>query len=782
VELVGAIISEYKSVRHAEVPLGGLTVLCGPNSAGKTNLLEALGAHDPVARAALRRAGGLDETLRPRVGLVTRFDVTAAGTGPDAAALLEMIAAPWAANIPSADISEGIGAYCGSCWWLRGGDLYPAASRASLQAAYAAIRAALLASVPELQQDPAGQFLDLLFDKPVLIVQEDFAVELGCDRESAAGRQLAALSSRLEELSSRLEEVPDGVFEHLLGPFRDWTGRWPPLTLLTRGPGAEGTGAPAGFGWVAERLGGVQVVSGDVESAESHLDQALEQAHDRLQHRPDDDEPEMGDELCNVCLRADHGGRVDPAIYPPDNWAADQYEFPYPFQGSLSWLEERDAWVRLRPTLRDTLAVIEEQANNEAPSFVSEQGRIRLTARPVYEWDASPARCQIMFDVDPGDPVAEAADFGGRVGIAGFAYHVDARVLSVPLADLGAGLRRWVATAVRLAADACATGEISAVRWLGNQGDISEPPRVVKGESATPRILVVDEPEQHLHPHAQETIAAWAVQQARQHHAVVIASHSPAFLALSPEQATICLVQRAGHETHVQALPPVHGDDGVSRARRLGLELGLGREALAQLTRAVVVVEGEWDRQMLLHFYGPELGQQRVLIVPLQGSDELGAFADAAVIPVLGVPVVALLDEVRASSWEELAALPGTLSKAERCLRDLAAALGPWLQVVRYEDPDIICALPEHAVTAAYPEAKFPGWDDLLASWRSAVASQETAHSFKRWALEAMALPKKQRFPSTFFRSVLEHADSSIPNSRLGLVVEQVLNHVNAAR
>jgi len=49
-QLVGAIISDYKSVRHAEVPLGGLTVLCGPNGAGKTNLIEALGAHDPLAK------------------------------------------------------------------------------------------------------------------------------------------------------------------------------------------------------------------------------------------------------------------------------------------------------------------------------------------------------------------------------------------------------------------------------------------------------------------------------------------------------------------------------------------------------------------------------------------------------------------------------------------------------------------------------------------------------------------------------------------------------------
>lgn len=164
--LVGVIISDYKSVRHAELPLGGLTVLCGPNGSGKTNLIEALGSHDPLTKTALRRENGLDRTLDARVGLVTTFDVASDGTGPDTAMLLEMIAAPWAANMAVRDISEGIGAYCGSCWWLEGGDLYADTARDSLSAAYQVIRASMLADVPEPLRDPASRFLDLLLDKP----------------------------------------------------------------------------------------------------------------------------------------------------------------------------------------------------------------------------------------------------------------------------------------------------------------------------------------------------------------------------------------------------------------------------------------------------------------------------------------------------------------------------------------------------------------------------------------------------------------------------------------
>ena len=777
-QLIGAIISDYKSVRHAEVPLGGLTILCGPNGVGKTNLVEALGAHDPLAKTVLRRRDGLDRTRGARVGLVTTFDVRSDGTGPDAAVLLEMIAAPWAANMAAMDIPEGIGAYCGSCWWLDGGDLYADTARVSLSAAYQVIRSSLLASVPGALRDPASRVLDLLLDKPVLIVQEDFAVELGCDRQSAKGRELMILGERLTT-------VPDGVFAHLIGPLRDWTGRWPPLTLFTRGPGAIGTGVPAGFGWVTERLGGVRVVSGDVDTVEVHLDRALERAHDQLQHRPDNRDPGWEDESCSVCLHADHGGRVDPEAYAPDNAHTDISELPFPFQGSPKWLEERDGWVRVRPTLRDTLAIIEQHANNLVPAFVAEHGRARLETRPVQEWDACPARCRILFDVDPGAPGRTPADWDGQIGVVGHSYPVNDPILRVPLADLGAGLRRWVATAVREAADVCANGEISVIRYmdegLSAAREDSEPPVAVE-DPALPRILVVDEPEQHLHPHAQEIIASWASKQAAQHHAIVIATHSPAFLALPPEQATICQVQRVGHETRVRALPPVHDADVVARARQLGFELGLGREALAQLTRAVVLVEGEWDRQMLYRFYAPELHEQRILVVPLQGSDELGGLADAAVVPTLGVPVVALLDEVRANSWEELANLSGKLSKAERCLRDLATALGPWLQIIHYEDPDVICALPEAAVLATYPDASFKGWDDLLTRWQAAISAGDTTHSFKRWALETMALPKKDRLPATFFSRVLEHAGTSVPSIRFNTAVQQILNHLGGPR
>lgn len=281
------------------------------------------------------------------------------------------------------------------------------------------------------------------------------------------------------------------------------------------------------------------------------------------------------------------------------------------------------------------------------------------------------------------------------------------------------------------------------------------------------------------HVDAQYQSALWCMTQSRQNHAVLVASHSPAFAALPPQRATTCTVTREGRKTVVKELPPVHGPDAVARARELGFELGMGRTALAQFTRAVLVVEGEWDCQLLYAFFLKDLAAQRILVAPLQGSEELLALADAAVIPALGVPTIALLDEVRATSPSDFAQLPAPLSKAERGLRDLSAALGETLRIVRYEDPDVICALPETAVRRAYPKARFPGWDLLLSEWRNEREAGATNDSFKKWVLKSMGLPSKDRFPTRFFRAVLGAlVPSDQPGRRLKNAVKQVLAHV----
>ena len=58
----------FRSIEHAELELGPLTVLVGPNASGKSNLLDMLGFLSDTARhgleTAITRRGGIDSIGR----------------------------------------------------------------------------------------------------------------------------------------------------------------------------------------------------------------------------------------------------------------------------------------------------------------------------------------------------------------------------------------------------------------------------------------------------------------------------------------------------------------------------------------------------------------------------------------------------------------------------------------------------------------------------------------------------------------------------------------------
>jgi hypothetical protein len=764
--LLAAVIANYKSIKSCEVPLDGMTVLLGRNGAGKTNLIEALAAHDLALRSGLAETRRLARPEQTRVGLVVRFQSTTNGNGPDSELLRELITAHWRSGSDPTDLAIETGAYCGASWWLYSkADLFDENVQGSLGDCLAVIKASILFGVETKHLALAAKLVDELFEEPVLIVQEDFAVELSCTPDNP---------TLLEAMDLDLSDTDESAFYHLVMVARSGVlkQQWKPLIRLSTGRSPDTPTRAAGFDWTVNRFGGITWLSGDVETLEAHLDSMLPQIHDKIFHSAPLLNGVPYDWECEICMDADHGARVDPSIYEEIGF----------FPESKTWLEEQGGWYRIRPSLRAALSVVEEEANRSLPQFLAEIGVVQLTFSPTTEWGGDHfARCEVRFrefDTVPSPPNGAEKERCTEALSAS-----QDPVTGLRISQLGQGFQRWIAIAVRISINRCADGEVHLAEpidfiELNDQQSIG---LSYQAESLRPRILLIDEPEQHLHISAQHQAALWCMSQARTNHAVLVASHSPAFAALPPERATTCMVRKVNRQTIVQPLEPIHGPDAVARAQELGFELGLGRTALAQFTRAVLVVEGEWDRRLLYAFFGHDLAAQRVLVVPLQGSDELLALADAAVIPALGVPVVALLDEVRAVSVADIATLTPPLSKAERCLLDLSAALGANLSLVRYEDPDIICALPEAAVHRAFPSADFPGWSELLNNWSQARQRGETPDSFKKWALGRMGLPKKDRYPPTFFRSVLAATTpADRPGRRLEQAVKQALALVDA--
>jgi hypothetical protein len=279
---------------------------------------------------------------------------------------------------------------------------------------------------------------------------------------------------------------------------------------------------------------------------------------------------------------------------------------------------------------------------------------------------------------------------------------------------------------------------------------------------------LIDEPEQHLHPSAQESIAAWCAEQARDHAAVVVATHSPAFWRLPSHRARVVeLVHRSGKTEARSRSFITSTDDPVSTARRISDDLGMGSQSLFGLIRGVLLVEGEWDRRVLLHFYASDVEAAGALVLPVGGIRHAVAVATVNLVAALERPIVVLFDAVQNSRLDD----PQT--PEERTAAEIRNRLSG-VHVVTCDIPDVICALPDAAVRRAIPDAAFPGWKTLIAQF-GAIGKE---HGFKNWALRKM--PDGLRDQQIFIPQVLGRSlPGELASPPFHSAVMEALSHIN---
>jgi len=317
---------------------------------------------------------------------------------------------------------------------------------------------------------------------------------------------------------------------------------------------------------------------------------------------------------------------------------------------------------------RVPLEDLTQEANRLLPSFVADRGRVVLEARP-----------------DPGGDVVVDVVLreheGGDCGID----------------VLGRGVARWVAIAVRAAARRLLSGHST------------------QGAAPIPGVLLIDEPEAHLHPGAVKSVARWLVERNREDGiGVVVATHEVEFLDLPADSAQLVYVSRKpGQYSRADAV----GADLLGALEAHADDVGLSRGQILLRSKAVLVVEGTQDVAVLRRYYDRRLREGRVLVLPLHGLNEALSLLELEFLARLDVPLVLLCDNAR----EELlrrGRLPGTPTAEEHKVFLLLLSLrgAARLHVVSHGLPDIVAALPEAAVEAAVRAAgggTFPGWARL---------------------------------------------------------------------
>lgn len=367
----------------------------------------------------------------------------------------------------------------------------------------------------------------------------------------------------------------------------------------------------------------------------------------------------------------------------------------------------------------DVLTALEDAANQVLPGFVGSP--VRLFTAPEGMGDPAPEWLRAQAWGFQGEP-ARVLVYGGEV----------------PAELLSSAARRWIAFSLEIAFTQLR--EVLIAKTASGQQD--ERSSRVPAPSPLRSLLIVDEPEMHLHPAAQREVRDWLIERAREGATVLVATHSPTLLALPTGRAAIVAVSSdADAGTHARRIDSALLDelDGDMD------QLGITRVDWLQAVAGVILVEGKHDRIVLETFFHQALVASRLVVLPLRGSNNAWALVDSEFFRTIGIRQWVLLDNTRSDLQQGKPRRP--LSKEEETLRQLLRETD--VRPAFYEEPDVLCALPETAVLRAFPDAIFDGWTSLVAAWK-----RSPRENFKAFALREMGISLSA---GGFLHRVLKH-------------------------
>lgn len=405
---------------------------------------------------------------------------------------------------------------------------------------------------------------------------------------------------------------------------------------------------------------------------------------------------------------------------------------------AVRWDQDIDGGIGISDLATAVLAFLQTEIDRHVPVFLLERGNIRARFTPIGSWLDGGRRVTLVTDSPYGE---------------------------VPLLRAGQGARRWATVLIRIAGarteqllrylrlrmnatadegDHGPSASDDLMAWLNAPvADLDEQRRLERAAGATRMVVIIDEPELHLHATAQTEIAEWLATQASEQAAVLLATHSPRFLDLPTELVSYYHVRArtwaAGQDDEAANLRDVTATMS-SYLRASATELGFEEATWVTALRGVVYVEGRHDLRLLQHFYGAALRAHRLHPVALHGGGKWRSVAESELLAALGIPMYFVFDDVRrdaAFGGHDGGHLTDEM-KWVRSLVRLRDEEGRAVESVPYEDPDVVCAIPPSVVVRVYPHtadrvdelSDGDGWGPAVDRFRSAGV-----HNFKRWLL-----------------------------------------------
>ena len=456
------------------------------------------------------------------------------------------------------------------------------------------------------------------------------------------------------------------------------------------------------------------------------------------------------------------GGRVEPALEPPNrNWVVMDEERGY----------------SPAPGLLEVAQLLSMETARLLPPFVAAPGDffVRII-EPDRWWNDQ----RVMVGFESG---------GQRRRVESY----------------GSGTRRWVSICLLIAAtnlsqrriDFSAVGPRSRVEGLATESEFPRDRNHLEGlarihywydggalESLSPPLnstmLIVDEPELHLHPDAQDDVADWltSLVATEELTGALVATHSPQLLRVDADRSQVSVLRRGPETTTIQNIA---GDD-LAELDHAAASQGLGRASWFFSTRAVLLVEGQHDLELVRFFFGPELAQARIRLLALRGAGKITGLIDSEFLGASGLPLFVLFDNLRVDQVRDAVSTEG-LSDEERIAWSLLQqARADDLTFLTYPEPDILCSVPMQVLARRFPHLErqlseasdgHGYWTDLIELWRGESGTGK-GRSFKKWAAAHFDVAKRD-LPTVALEVVARQDE---PSPHLRQAINELLAHV----
>ncbi|QPG70737.1 ATP-dependent nuclease [Mycolicibacterium mucogenicum] len=371
---------------------------------------------------------------------------------------------------------------------------------------------------------------------------------------------------------------------------------------------------------------------------------------------------------------------------------------------SSAWLEPVEGTVgrySFRSETRYHLDQFSSLATDLLPDFVG--GRINAFIKAPEHWDTS--KISIEYVQDGQRQCSDEVDTAGH------------------------GAARWIAAASQLALHLM--DEFPGLHNLRDAG-----PRGFSGH-----ILVIDEPEAHLHPMAVESIVRWCQQMVMYGFNVVVASHHEEFLRAPTDDVTLVHITRDQDliETVARTLPVAD----TRQLQELAADVGVHPATALSLNRGILFVEGPLDEAVLDEYGGAKLDAAGVKIVPIHGTKNLEGLISAELVTKLGMKFGILTDATVTATMRDRSGNKRS-SEERKVLRVLQIAEERGLPVAMsfgVPEADLLFALPAEAIRE-YLRGPFPEWEALVAECRVALnKGPSDSVNWKAYAYEKYGLP-----------------------------------------